>query len=565
MTEPDIPTPDAEVPAAPLTPPSTGPATAPTSAGGSSGKRPRAVTTAVVVLLVASLVANVLLARSRHDERDRADVLASHLATVEKELRDLRYHVGGSTGGGESPSPNGPLGGDLGDLLGGLLGGDLGDLGGLLGGDSGGLGDLGSLLGGDSASMLACLGGAGGLGDLLDGNSQGGRADIPDGSLDAQYEGVASWVADERALEFDSVPEPRYVTPEEMTELVRKEVRREYPEETAHLDSDLLAALGAVDPGTDMLELQSDLVGGQVAGYYDPRSGELVVATDDPSAPLTGFAVVAVAHELDHALTDQALHLPVDADEMAGTSDEQMAGTALIEGDASLLMYRFAGSALSTSDQLGIGLDPSALSAQSALADAPAYLASQLQFPYLEGLTFACGLEADGGWGAVDKAYGDPPTTTAQILFPDRYTAGEGAVDPPDPSAPGGSWEPARSRTLGAADLYWLFEAPGDDTSAALDDPLGRAAGWAGGEAVQWRRRGDSAVGMSFVQHDGEAALCESITDWYRAAFPDATGRDIEGGLAFEDTPQDAVVRCEGDNVRVGIAPDLDTATKIAR
>jgi len=546
--------PEGHLPDAPAPPSSVG------EAESTKGRGRRIVTFALVALLVASLAAAGLLAKSRQDERRRADRLSHRLADVQKELGDLRD----SKGSGSTPNSGGDLGdllgGGLGDLLGGLLGGDLGNL-----GDLGGLGGLGDLLGGDAASMLECMGGAGGLGGLLgSGGGSAGDADIPDDNLDAQYDGVADWVAGERDLEFDTVPEPRYVTSEEIAGLVQKEIRREYPEQTARLDSDILSALGAVDPGTDMVDAQVELVGSQVAGFYDPRTGDLVVATDDPSEPLTGFAVMAVAHELDHALTDQALHLPVDVDEMTGASDAQMAATALVEGDATMLMYRFSASALSLSDQMGMSLDPSALAAQKALADTPAYLAAQLQFPYLDGLMFACGLEADGGWSAVDDAYADPPSTTAQILFPDRYGSDEGAVDAPDPSSPGGSWEEERTRTLGAADLYWLFQAPGDDTSAALDDPLGRAAGWAGGEAVQWTRGDSSAVGLSFVQHSGETDLCDSVTEWYRAAFPEAADSDIDGGLAFEGDEQTAVLRCNGDNVRLGIAPDLPTATTIA-
>ena len=565
MTDPDTPT---------LESPPPSPSAVAGGPGDTRGRGRRGLAVALVVLLVAALAAAGLLGVSRRDERRRADRLADRLASVEKELADLRDRVGGGDGDsaeGEAPNPGDLLGGDLGDLLGDLLGenGDLGDLGDLLG--ENGLGDLGGLLGGDAAGMLECMGGAGGLAGLLGGGDGGGSGDsaddtvaIPDDSVDSQYDAVADWVASERDLEFDEIPEPTYVTSRDMTERVQKEIRREYPEAAARLDSDLLSALGAVDPGTDMRALQADLVGGQVAGYYDPRSGELVVLTDDPSEPLGGYALVALAHELEHALADQQLDLPIDVDEMTGASDEQMAATALVEGDASLLMYRFSSGALSLSDQMGMGLDPSALAAQDALAEAPAYLVSQLQFPYLDGLLFACGLESDGGWGAVDGAYADPPTATAQILFPERYASGEGAVDPPDPSSPGGSWEMERSRTFGAADLLWLFQAPGDDTAAALDDPHGRVAGWAGGEAVQWTDDDRAAIGLSFVQHDREADLCASITDWYRAAFADASDRDIDGGLAFEGGGQTAVLHCDGSNIRLGIAPDLDTAKQIA-
>ena len=45
---------------------------------------------------------------------------------------------------------------------------------------------------------------------------------------------------------------------------------------------------------------------------------------------------------------------------------------------------------------------------------------------------------------------------------------GVAAVDPRDPGVPGGDWQRARTSTFGAADLLWLFGAPGDDPARAL-------------------------------------------------------------------------------------------------
>src|SRR6201999_3921871 len=131
--------------------------------------------------------------------------------------------------------------------------------------------------------------------------------------------------------------------------------------------------------------------------------------------------------------------------------DRQLAGLGLIEGDATLTMSRFQLSATDPMDLLGSLGGGELQEQQEPLEDAPEYFAQQLLFPYTEGLSFVCALESEGGWAAVDGAYADPPTTTAQILFPERYTAGEGAVDVPDPQAPDGAGgEEVRRVTLGA-------------------------------------------------------------------------------------------------------------------
>jgi hypothetical protein len=55
------------------------------------------------------------------------------------------------------------------------------------------------------------------------------------------------------------------------------------------------------------------------------------------------------------------------------------------------------------------------------------------------------------------------------------------------------------------------------------------------------------------------------VTAWYQRAFPSATAVTTTGDerLAVDGPTQDAVVRCGGGEVRVGIAPDVATARAI--
>ena len=100
-------------------------------------------------------------------------------------------------------------------------------------------------------------------------------------------------------------------------------VRAEYPVEQADLDSRALQLLGAVPRGTDLKALQEDLMSGQVAGYYDPETGDVVVRVPEGGGSLDANGQITLAHELDHALTDQALGLP-DIEEV-GASDANLA------------------------------------------------------------------------------------------------------------------------------------------------------------------------------------------------------------------------------------------------
>jgi hypothetical protein len=55
------------------------------------------------------------------------------------------------------------------------------------------------------------------------------------------------------------------------------------------------------------------------------------------------------------------------------------------------------------------------------LQKAPRYLRETLIFPYLRGQEFCAALSARGGYDAVSAAFKNPPTSTSQILHPEKY------------------------------------------------------------------------------------------------------------------------------------------------
>ena len=512
-----------------------------------SGRLRVALGVALAVALVAAGVAVV--------ERQRRNSLEERVARLEQERRTEERSAAaaerreGDSGAEEDDGPEGLVS----RLLEGILG------------PGSGLFPSSALERCASAFAGATSGGSGGLGGLLGGRTgaTGGRA----GDAAAQLGEVAEDLEAIRDLDFRRVPDPVFLGPEQLRERVRTEVGEELPDDVAAREARGLVALGALPPGSDLRELTLRAVGDQVAGFYDPETGEMVVRQTPTSGSLDGATRMILAHELDHALTDQVLDLPLDAERPApGTEDTALAQLALIEGDATLAMQLYALRHVGLLEQLsGLG---GVAGAQQQLASLPHHVRSTLTFPYLQGLAFACRLHADGGWRAVDRAYDEPPTTTAQILFPERYESREAAVDPRDPAASGGSWRAEPMRAIGAAELVWLLEAPGGDAGRALDDPTGRARAWAGGELHQWADDGRTAAALVLVERDGgPTPLCATVTAWYRAAFPDARPAPAEASetLVVDGGGQDAVLRCTGREVRLGLAPDVATARALSR
>ncbi len=405
---------------------------------------------------------------------------------------------------------------------------------------------LEDLMGGmNPATLAACMG-----------TPSGDTAPPPD-DVQAAIDQITEQVADERQLEVTDPIDPVLLTPDQMRDRIIELTRRDYPAETADVDARLLASLGAIPRDTDLQELQLDLLGGQVAGFYDPDTGELTAVAADGLDPMTRMTL---AHEIDHALTDQAIGLP-DLDGFGGRADAGLAALAVVEGDASLLMQRWAMQQLSLMDQLGAAT--ASLGPAEQLQSTPWVLQQQLVFPYTAGLEFACEQFLDGGWPAIDALYADPPTTSAQVMWTDRFTAREAAVDVDDPSLPAG-WQEARRDQLGAADLLWLFQAPGDERSMALSDAEERAHAWAGGEVAVGTRGDETVVGLTLAEHpDATISLCESVIDWYARAFPDAEPVEARSHTGFPGADQGAVVACHGDRVQVGIGPDIVVANEV--
>ena len=366
---------------------------------------------------------------------------------------------------------------------------------------------------------------------------------------------VAFAVAQLRGLRFERPIEVAFLGDAALRRRLTALSRPEYGARRAALAARILTALGALPPGTDLRELAEETLAGQVAGLYVPGTKELLVRSSDGD-PGT-LEILTVAHELEHALADQALGLPVSERPDPRRADAAGARLALVEGDATLAMQLFSQEHLSLADRLSLLGEASLGRSQAQFDELPAFLQRQLLFPYTEGLSFVCERASDGGMRAIDRAYAHPPRSTWEILFPDEDPDGRPA-DPPALGSPPKPWRLAMRTQLGAAPLLWLLEAPGGDAAAAVAGAENAVAEWRGDELALWTDGRRSAVGLAIATR-GEG-LCSAIGHWYRATTPGAAVARAASHLVFDGERQDAVVSCRPGSVHVGIAPDLRTA-----
>lgn len=383
--------------------------------------------------------------------------------------------------------------------------------------------------------------------------------DADPGDLAALVDQVSARVERLRELRFERAVDARFLGPEALRSEVEALVAEELPPAEIRREEKVLRELGAIPPAGDLEEITTEALGSQVAGLYDTKSGELLVQrTDDVGAE----ELITLAHELDHALSDQALGIL----ERAGgprAVDRELAYAAVVEGDATLLMELYALRYVGLGEQLELGETVPGEEEFDALPD---YVQRSLLFPYLEGLRLVCHRFTDGGWRAVNELYDDPPVATSQVIFPDRYDV----IEPRPvglPPRPGPDWRSVSRRELGAAELEWLFRAPGGDPDASLPEPRELVFGWAGGELELWRRDEDLALAISLEELPETESLCGAVGAWYRAAWPEAAaeaGARAPVELEFDEPARSAVLSCEGSEVRLGVGPDRETASRLA-
>lgn len=205
---------------------------------------------------------------------------------------------------------------------------------------------------------------------------------------------------------------------------IRDMVGEETPREVLVGQGEMLAALEVVPPEYDFLQGALDLLGGRVAGFYDPKQSVMVLAGDLSESEATE----TLAHELAHALADQSFPLAPHVKYKPGEGDRSSAVHAFIEGDATSTMLDVTmGSAFEmTEEAVRLAFVASTLMSEVG-ARTPRAVNSSLVAPYVDGFACIQALRRRGDWKAVDEVWRNLPDTTEQLLHIDKLLAREPA------------------------------------------------------------------------------------------------------------------------------------------
>ncbi len=302
---------------------------------------------------------------------------------------------------------------------------------------------------------------------------------------------------------------------------IERMVRRNFDEETKPekfaAAGKAMIAFGLAPQDFKYRDFSIRLLTEQVAGFYDPKTKEFFLA--DWNELETQKPVIA--HELTHALQDQHFDLRRFEKWPDGDGDREMAIHALIEGDASALMYDFMlkpmGQSVAKLPMSIVSLSETGMAMAGGdemkqLKSAPAAIRDALIFPYIYGAGFVQELLRKKGWEGVSQAFTELPQSTEQILHFDKYLTGEKPVkvELADLTAqPGKGWK------LLLTDINGEF-----GYSSLLSEYLPKAeaktaaAGWGGDQYALYERAAD---GKLLIVHRSEWDTKQDAEEFFRA------------------------------------------------
>lgn len=332
-------------------------------------------------------------------------------------------------------------------------------------------------------------------------------------------------------------------------------IASDLPPQKLEMEEIVYKAVGLIP---ESFEYSRGLVGflvSQIGGYYDPKRKRFVMAAWLPAVVQRGVAV----HELTHALQDQHFDLLALLKRRSSTTDTDIAISALVEGDASAVMYDSERRALGQPTLKDTPSVDSLILVQILGAnvgglggDVPDSLKSLLIFPYTSGLRFAHALLRAGGYARVTQAYARAPNSSREVLHPEEYLAAGFTPRNPSPEElPGAAADfmPEYTDVIGEFAISSLF-----NSSPATKSHAARIAqGWVGDRVGVFPRKDDRRL-VSWLTRWESQAEAKEFFDAYLAFTETRYSKKISQGVNALDESTSLQIELTGDSVVIQIS-----------
>jgi hypothetical protein len=318
---------------------------------------------------------------------------------------------------------------------------------------------------------------------------------------------------------------------------LRREIAREMPQDKSRRLSAAVHHMGLVDRKIDLVAAFEATLLQEAAAYYTSAEKKFfIVMVPDTDQELDAIT----SHELTHALQDQHFDFAAFTGPKALDDDALAARQFVSEGDAtfSMVLYSNAESLgvqsvdslvrLSSEQIDGMAamtmddfrkltkeqsssfreIDPDLKRQMESMGDLPETLLRPMFYSYMKGALLVRKAYEHGGWAAVNKLYKDPPTSTEQVLHPNKlFPTREPPVEVKLPAIEG---EVLYSNVLGELQWAVYFSLWTDRSKLASE-------GW-GGDRYTVVRRGDSLLAVHATIWD-TTTDAKQFAEAYEASF----------------------------------------------
>ncbi len=346
---------------------------------------------------------------------------------------------------------------------------------------------------------------------------------------------ILKFVSKDTGLPIKHKVKRKLITRDQVERYVEKHIQEDKDAQRLERAQLVLQKFGLVPPGYDLHAEFLRLLSEQVAAYYDSKTKTVNLL--DWVQPELQRPVLA--HELTHALQDQAIDLqkwgaagdpdgkPLPDQQEQVVEEAQAARQNVTEGQAMLVMLDYtlapAGkdvlSAPDIVDAMRAGMGQSETS--PVLTNAPIFLRESLMMPYTFGLDFERTLlEKKGKQGAYMGTLLHPPADTLQVMQPDNYLQDKtvAALAVPDLDkliAP--DYQRYDYAGMGAFDIYLLSRQYAPD-----QDPKQYYPHWRGGYYLAGRDKKGPKEQMSllYVSRWDSTESAEAFEKLYSSYVP---------------------------------------------
>ncbi len=340
-------------------------------------------------------------------------------------------------------------------------------------------------------------------------------------TADSVVKAALAHVSRRRQLPAKGAVRGKTISRAKMLKHVKAQIHREIPKRVVVAQNELLFGLGVAPADFDFEKALLSLLKSQLAGFYEPRDKTMYLLED-----LVGAEREAtLAHELVHALQDQHWDLGSKVKFAEDKGDKISAFHALAEGDATsaMLDYMLAPRGMTAID---ISDDLIALEVQGSMemspstSGVPTFVKRSVVAPYVDGLGLIHWARRRGGWSAVDAIWARPPSTTEQVLHPEKYAANEPGDPVGIPEAfPGGPTAVLYRDIMGEQTVRLLFEEWMPQKTA-----IASAAGWGGDRVVVYGKGGHVAMAWH-LRYDDLAGAKRAGTAFARGVLAAKKGK----------------------------------------